>query len=229
MVDLISQIINPLLKLLLVYCVSASFNMNYIFKEKNSLISLQIEDGRVGGCGICVSSQLQHECIGAILTEHLLGARVGDLKHLREWEESLHNQVGRGRERGGRKVEARWDRCPWMVLGRKRGSHIQRALLTARGLAGRERDSGGVAGIRAEHEKWLPPDCSGPSETARVLGLSPTPLRASSGAEWENSLRDQGPGQHSYPRGIITTMYGLEGVTLNAYHLLNIVFDFTEK
>lgn len=112
MVDLISQIINPLLKLLLVYCVSASFNMNYIFKEKNSLISLQIEDGRVGGCGICVSSQLQHECIGAILTEHLLGARVGDLKHLREWEESLHNQVGRGRERGGRKVEARWDRCP---------------------------------------------------------------------------------------------------------------------
>ena len=70
-----------------------------------------------------------------------------------------------------------------MVLGRKRGSHIQRALLTARGLAGRERDSGGVAGIRAEHEKWLPPDCSGPSETARVLGLSPTPLRASSGAE----------------------------------------------
>lgn len=112
MVDLISQIINPLLKLLLVYCVNASFSMNYIFKEKNSLISLQIEDGRVGGCGVCVSSQLQHECIGAILTEHLLGARVGDLKHLREWEESLHNQLGRGGERGGRKVEARQDRCP---------------------------------------------------------------------------------------------------------------------
>ena len=36
----------------------------------------------------------------------------------------------------------------------------------------------GVVGIRAEHGKWLPPDCSGPSETARVLGLSLTPVRA---------------------------------------------------
>ena len=43
-------------------------------------------------------------------------------------------------------------------------------LLTASGSAGREKDSGGVVGIRAEHGKWLPPGCSGPSGGPAALG-----------------------------------------------------------
>ena len=102
-------------------------------------------------------------------------------------------------------------------------------LLTASGSAGREKDSGGVVGIRAEHGKWLPPGCSGPSETARVLGLSLTPVRASLVLSEKTHSETKDLASTPIPGAFITTMCGLGGVTLNAYHLLNIIFDFTEK
>lgn len=89
----------------------------------------------------------------------------------------MHNQVGHGAGKRRKKSGGEMGSVPWVVPGRKRGSHTQRGLLTARGSAGREGEGfWRSCGDQSRTWKVAPPDCSGPSETARVLGLSLTPV-----------------------------------------------------
>ena len=71
---------------------------------------------------------------------------VGDLGHVRGWEEPLHDWVGCVGEGVGEKW--RWDRtsAPEGRLGEGRGSDSQRGPLTVRESVGMGRDLRGIRG-----------------------------------------------------------------------------------
>ena len=69
-----------------------------IYKEE---VGGQTQDGRVGGPGVCISSQLGH-----------LPYAGGGPQHPRGWEEPPSNWVGCQGSKGGGEVEAGWDQCP---------------------------------------------------------------------------------------------------------------------
>ena len=73
---------------------------------------------------------------------------VGDIRHLRGWEEALHNQVGCGGEGGG---EEKWrpdgTGPPEEQLGAGRCSHACKGPLRVRRSAETGRDLQGIRGL----------------------------------------------------------------------------------
>ena len=96
---------------------------------------------------------------------------MGNLRHLRGWEESSHNWVGHGVE-GGRKSGCGMGLAPLRVAGREEGFPNSEGPTHSKGIS---RDGVRLSGDRRGRQPVSPP-CSGSGKPAGVLGPNLCPL-----------------------------------------------------